>query len=326
MHPGRRTLLLALAGALTPFSAFGQSAYRTATVGFLGPASPAAYASWLQSLKDRLRELGYIENRNLRLEPRYGNGSYERLAQQAREFARLKVDVIVTSSTPAVREAIRANPDTPIVTALIADPVDMGVVQSLARPGGNVTGMAYFLRELNGKRLELLKEMLPGIKRIAVLANADNAAARSMLQQAHSTSRLLEIELREFRTSGSEQFGATFAAIAADRPDALLITDDPIYNAYAKQIGALCLAHRLAAIGGTEFMDHGVVLAYSVDHHEMFRRAAGYVDKILRGARPSELPIERSSHFRLVVNRKVARTLGVAVPQAVLLRAERTIE
>ena len=316
------TLIASLTGGL-PVRAQQK---RSAVIGFLGPASAAAYAGWLESMKVTLRELGYIEGRDVRLEARFGDGSQERLPQQAAELVRLRVDVIVTSSTAAALAAKRATSTIPIVTALISDPVDSGVVASLSRPGGNVTGTAFLLRELHGKRLEVLMEAVPKIKRVAFFANPENASAEIIAAQAYATARKLGVELVQVDVRRSIDVEAAFTE-ASRRVDAALFTDDPVFNAAGRRLGELSLERRIPAIGfDSRVAEGGALMAYGVDQHDMFRRAARYVDKILKGANPAELPVERSSRFLLTVNQKTARALDIRVPGAVLLRADRVIE
>lgn len=312
---------------MVPLAALAQRLAASRAVGFLGPASAEAYGPWIESLRAGLRDLGYVEGVNIRFEFRYGEGSYEAVARHAADLVRENIDVIVTSSTPATFEAKRATARIPIVMALVSDPVDSGLVASLAKPGGNVTGTAYFVPEMNGKRVELLKEMLPSAKLLAVLVNPENVVAGAALRQTTATASALRIQVYECRASKRADFQASFAAAAERRADALLIIDDPIFNAHAEEIGMLAMTHRLPAIGSSEFvLRGGVLMSYMVDQREMFRRAAAYVDKVFKGAKPAELPIDRSSRFELVVNQKAARALGVRVPQSILVRADRVIQ
>ena len=321
----RRDTLLGLAAlGCAPLRAFAQQK-QLAVVGFLGPASATAYASWLDVMHARLRELGYVDGKNLRFVPRYGDGSFERLSEHAADLVRLKAHVIVTSSTDAALAAKRATTTIPIVTALISDPVDTGVVASLSRPGGNVTGTTFLLRELNGKRLELIKETLPQVRRVAVLLNAKSASS-SKVMQVEDTARALKLQLVKMDVERPADLETRVAALAG-KVDAVVINDDPLFNASASRIGQLVLQARLPAVGFDDRVaEGGALLAYAIDQHDMFRRAAGYVDKVLKGAKPADLPIERSSRFLLTVNQKVARALGLQVPTAVRIRADRVIE
>lgn len=316
-----------LVTVLPTLRVFAQSPGRTVVIGFLGPASAAAYARWLDVLNVTLRESGYVEGRNLRTEYRYGEGNYERLPSHAADLVRLKVDVIVTSSTPATLAVKKATASIPIVTALISDPDETGVVASLRQPGGNVTGPAFFLRELNEKRLELLRETLPKIKRVAFFVNPSNITMTRLTEQANEQARLLGLELITVPVRDAADVEPRFSEINARRPDAAIFVDDPVFNAVVSRIGELSLRYRLPTIGFDERVaEGGALLAYSVDQADLFRQAAAYVVKILRGARPADLPIERSSRFLLTVNRKTAQTLNISIPTPVLLRADRIIQ
>ena len=296
------------------------------SIGFLLPATREGFESRVEALRAGLRELGYVEGKSVAYEYRAADGKYERLPALAAELIGLKVDVLVTAGTPGALALKGATATIPIVIATIADPTLTGIVPSLARPGGNITGLMFVVAELNAKRLEFLKQALARLKRVAVLMNPANKAMPPVQREMGQAGAKLGVELVRFDVRGPDEFEGAFAGIAAKRADAVVIVEDSMLNVNAARLGALATAKRLPAIGVDEVAEGGGLLAYGVDQREMFRRAAAYVDKILKGAKPADLPIERSSTFSLVLNLKTARQLGLTIPVDIRLRADRVIE
>ncbi|HEY5725289.1 MAG TPA: ABC transporter substrate-binding protein [Methylomirabilota bacterium] len=319
-------MALGAGAALTgPGWALAQPAGRR-SIGFLLPATRDGFESRVEALRTGLRELGYVEGKSVAYEYRAADGKYERLPALAAELIGLKVDVLVTAGTPGALALKGATATIPIVIATIADPTVTGIVPSLARPGGNITGLMFVVAELNAKRLEFLKQALTRLKRVAVLMNPDNKAMPPIQREMAQAGAKLGIEVVRFDVRGPDEFEGAFAGIAAKRADAVVIVEDSMLNVNAARLGALATAKRLPAIGVDEVAEGGGLLAYGVDQREMFRRAAAYVDKILKGAKPADLPIERSSTFTLVLNLKTARQLGLTIPADIRLRADRVIE
>ncbi len=324
----RRKFVGVLAGlgiARAPMSSAQQATVRIPRIGFLGPTSEASFAARMHALRAGLRDLGYVEGRNIQIEGRWADGTYARLPALADELVKLKVDVILTPGTPPTLAAMKATTTIPIVMTLVGDAVGSGVVNSLARPGGNVTGTTFFLPELSAKRIELLKEAMPGLGQVAVLVHADNPSYAPVLRAMEQSAGTLKIGLRPMELRGLEEFDRVFATLAAIRADALVVTDDSTWAANAKVIAQRAEKQRLPTIGFAEFADAGGLYAYGVDRYAMFRRAAYFVDKILKGAKPGELPVELPTKFDLIVNMRTASAIGVSVPQSLLLRADRVI-
>jgi putative ABC transport system substrate-binding protein len=323
----RRKLVIALgAGALaTPFGSFAQQG-KIWRVGFLGSTSAQGYARALDELRAGLRELGYVEGKNIVIEWRFAEGSYERLTGLAAELARLGVDVIVTHGTPGTRAAKQATTTIPIVMAVIGDAVSSGVVMSLARPGGNITGTTFFYPELAAKRLEIIRDAMPRARRVAVMFNPDNPGNQKGLEAMRLTATALKLELQEFNVRKPEEFDGAFAAMAAKRVDAYVATEDPVLVTNAKALADLAAKRRLPSIGFADFADAGGLLGYGVSIPDMFRRAGYFVDKILKGAKASDLPVEQWSKFELVINMKTAKALKLEIPRELAVRADRVIE
>jgi putative ABC transport system substrate-binding protein len=280
----------------------------------------------VEGLRAGLRDAGYEEGKNIAIEFRWAEGEYGRLANLAAELIRLDVHVLVTQGTPAARAARRATTTVPIVMASVGDPVSTGLVASLARPGGNITGLTFFVPELSAKRLELLKEAVPHVTRAAFLSNPENASTRPSLRAMEISARSLKLDLQHFEVRGPEEFDGVFAAMARLRIEALVVGNDGMLIANARAIGSLAARRRLPSSGPNEFAQTGGLIGYDVNHFEQYRRAAAYVDRIARGTKPGELPIERPTKFEMVLNRKTAKILGIAIPQQLLLRVDRVIE
>ena len=274
----------------------------------------------------RLRELAWIDDRNLAIEYRWAEGRSERYAEIAAEFVRLKVDLIVTGATPTSLAAKQATAVIPIVFAAAADPVATGLVASLARPGGNVTGLSIQTTDTNGKRLELLREVVPGLRRLAVLANVGNPASVLEMGEAQATARTLGLEVITSEIRRAEDIAPAFEALK-DRADALYVCADPLVNTNRTRINILAVGTRLLTIYDfREYVEAGGLMSYGPDIPGLFRRAADYVDKILRGARPADIPVEQPTKFDFVINLTTAKALGLKIPELFLLRVDEVIE
>ena len=325
----RRRIVLALgAGALAaPLASFAQQqAAKIARIGFLGTASASGWASRVEALRAGLRDLGYVEGKNIVIEFRWAKEKYDQLPDLAAELVRLKVDVLVTGGTPGTLAAKRATTTIPIVMAVSGDAVASGLVASLARPGGNITGSTFFVQELYAKRLELLKEAVPRITQVAVLLNPDNPASLTNIKQMEIAAKSMKVELQRFEVRGPNEFEGAFSAMAKRRVDAVEITDDPMLIVNARAIADLAAKKRLPSIGFKEYAEAGGLKAYGVNLLDMWRRAAYFVDRILKGTKPGDLPVEQPTKFELVINMKTAKALGIKLPPSILVRADRVIE
>jgi putative ABC transport system substrate-binding protein len=295
-------------------------------IGFLGALTAASYANQLEALRQGLRDLGYIEGKNIVIEYRWAEGKYDRLAELAAELVRLKVNLIVTHGTPGSRAAKQATATVPIVMAVSGDAVATGLVQSIARPGGNITGLTYFFPELNAKRLELVKEAVPRIGRVGVLLNPSNPANGPVLKEMEVAAASLKLELHRFEIKGPDELASAFSAMAERRVEAVEIIDDAMLIANAPRIADFAIKSKLPAIGFKEFVEGGGLMAYAVDFPAIWRRATIFVDKILKGAKPADLPVEQATKFELIINLKTAKALGITIPQTLLARADEVIE
>lgn len=315
--------MLALGSALAPLASWAQPA-KTARIGVLGLANPAAYAAQLDAFRAGLRELGYVEGRNIAIEYRWADGHYDRLKVLAAELAGLKVDVIVTHGAGAMA-AKSDTTTTPIVT-YIGDMVAAGLAASLARPGGNVTGTSFLGPELTAKRLELLKDAVPRLAQVAFVRNPASVSSSRISETMNAAARQLKMTLHAYDVKEPAQLEAVFAAMVKDRVGAIVILDDPMFIANNKAIGDLALKHRLPAIGFTGFAEAGGLMTSGVSLVELWRRHAYFVDKILKGANPANIPIEQPTKFELVINLKTAKALGLNIPQTLVQRADKVIE
>ncbi|MGC2454440.1 MAG: ABC transporter substrate-binding protein, partial [Pseudolabrys sp.] len=298
-------------------------------IGFLGSAPPATFASRIEGFRLGLRDFGYIEGTNISIEYRFAQGHYERLSDLAAELVRSKVDLIVTHGTPGSLAAKRATTTIPIVMASIGDPVATGVVASVARPGGNITGQSFFNPELRAKRIELLKEVMPRLTQVAVILNVDNPAHSAIgpeFQAMETVAHQLNIKLQPFRLREPSELVSAFEKMEQTHAEAVETGDDPLALGNVGAIVALAARGRLLSIGPEEVPRAGGILGYGADIVAVFRRAAFFVDRILKGTNPADLPIERVSKFQFILNRKAAKALGFEVPQSILLRADEVIE
>ena len=316
-------LLRGLLGA--PFVAESQSVPKVPRIGFLGAASATGYATQLEAFRLGLRDLGYVEGQNLVVEYRWADGRYERLTPLAAELVALKVDVILTHGTPGTQAAKQATSTIPIVVVVVGDAVATGLVQSLARPGGNVTGSSFFLPELSAKRLELLREALPGASRVAVLLNPGNPIHALISRDLDTRGHELGVALQYANARTVGDFDRAFETMVKGRAQGLVIVDDGMLIANAARLAELAARNRLPAIGFSELVGAGAFMSYGVSFPALWRQAPTFVDRILKGAKPSEIPIEQASRFELILNLKAAKVLNVQVPPAVLARADSII-
>jgi ABC-type uncharacterized transport system substrate-binding protein len=318
----RRAFIGALTGGLfaTPLAAEAQLAGKVWRIGLLD------YAEFWDPLRQGLSELGYIEGKTIVFEYRTSGGQGERLASLARELVQRPVDVIVTYGTPASQAAKHATTTIPIVIVGVGDPVKTGLVTSLARPGGNITGNTVLGGVIGATRLQLLHEAIPGVSHVAFLWNPQNASNRVQLDSVLVGARALGLALLPVQVNGPDELDSAFAAMMRKRPDGLMITADPVQQLFVTRIVQLAATHRLPAIYQ---MKHNVIagglMSYGASLSELFRRAATYVDKILKGAKPADLPVEQPTKFELVINLKTAKALGLTIPPSVLQRADEVI-
>ena len=321
----RRDFIAGLCGvAAWPLAARAQPA-KLPTIGFLGTTTPSAWADYVPAFVQRLRELGWIEGRTVAIEYRWAEGRNDRFNEIAAEFARLKVDIIVTSGGAGVA-AKQATSTIPIVLALANDPVGSGLATSLARPGGNVTGLSLLAPDLAGKRLENLRRVLPDVRRLAILGNAGYPAAVVEMVDLQLTARKLGLEAMIPEVRRAEDMAPTIEQLKG-RVDALYVCADPLISTNLVRINALALAAQLPTMHGARYyVDGGGLMSYGPNYRDMFRRAGDYVDKILRGTRPGDLPIEQPTKFELVISLKTAKALGITVPPSILATADEVIE
>jgi putative ABC transport system substrate-binding protein len=323
----RREFIRLLGGAAVwPVAARAQQAGKPPTIGFLGAATPSATSQRVAAFVQRLRELGWIEGRTVTIEYRWGEGRSKRFAEIAAEFVRLKVDVIVTHGTAAVIAAKQATAVIPIVFADAGDPVSTGLVASLARPGGNVTGLSLQQADLAGKRLELLREAVPGLRRLAIMANIGSPATVLDMNEVQAAARTLGLEAATLEIRRAEDIAPAFDALKS-RAEALYVCGDSLVSTNRIRINTLALAARLPTVYvQRDFVEAGGLMSYGPNFPDLFRRAAEIVDKILRGTKPADLPVEQPTKFDLVINLTTAKALGLTIPEPFLLRADEVIE
>ena len=323
----RRDLITLIGGAAAawPLAARAQQAGKQPTIGLLGAGTPSTWSPWLAAFAQRLHELGWSEGRTIAIEYRWAEGRPERFAEIAAEFVRLKVDVLVTggAAVPAVKQATSV---IPTVFAVADDPVGSGYVASLARPGGNVTGLSNQQIELVGKRIELLRELIPGLRRLAIMANTDAPGVRLEMAEAQTVAGRLGLQVVTSAIRRAEDIAPAFEAMEG-RADALYVCGDVLTTAYRIRINTLALGLRLPTIFSTrDLVETGGLISYGANFPDLFRRAADLVDKILRGAKPADIPVEQPTKFDFVINLTTAKALGLKIPEAVLLRADEVIE
>jgi putative ABC transport system substrate-binding protein len=320
----RREFITLLGGAAVwPLASRAQAAK---TIGLLGAVSASQQSPWTEAFLQRLRELGWIEGRTVSIAYRWTEGSNERAAEMATELVRLKVDVIITSGTPTILAAKRATATVPIVFATAADPVGSGLVTSLPRPGANVTGLSVQSPDLSGKRLELLREAVPGLQRLAAIGSAGSPAAILELGEVQVASRALGLDIETFEIRRTEDFASVFAGFNG-RAQALYVVTDSFMASNRVRINTLALSARLPTMHGIRgYVEVGGLMSYAASFRDLWRRAGDYVDKILRGAKPADLPVEQPTKFDLTINLVTAKALGLEIPATLLARADEVIE
>ncbi|HEU5297049.1 MAG TPA: ABC transporter substrate-binding protein [Burkholderiaceae bacterium] len=320
--------VLAFTLLAAPLAAEAQQAGKVARIGFLSFTSPSDRPPLRDAFRQRLRELGWVEGENVVIDYRYAEDRVDRLTDLAAELVRLKVDLIVSWGTQGVTAARNATKTIPIVMIAVRDPVGTGLIASLARPGGNVTGVAgYAGLEIVAKQLELLKEIVPKIHRVAILSNPTNAYHKLAIREMNVPARSLGVQLQLLEARGPNEFDGAFAAMAKERVEALIVLSDAMLNSHRGRLADLAAKSRLpAAYGVIESVEAGGLMSYGPSFLDLFRRSAAYVDKILKGAKPADLPVEQPTTFELVINLKTAKALGLTIPPSLLARADQIIE
>ena len=325
----RRAFIALLGGAAAswPLEARAQQANKIPRIGLLSPFSASDAVLWNQAFLQGLRDLGWVDGKTIDIEYRYGEGQNDRLPGLVADLVRLKVDIIVTSVSNDILAAKKATSEIPIVMAAAGDPVAIGIVASLSRPGGNITGLSQMTPDLTGKRLELLREIAPSVASVAVLFNPDDPISRLGLSEIQPSARKLGVEVQALEVrSPADLVQALHGAVAA-RVGALAMMPNPVFVTNLKQIADFALQNKLPSMFHLrEFADDGGLVSYGVDRSDLYRRAATFVDKILKGAKPADLPIEQPTKFDLAINLKTARALGLTVPQSLLATADEVIE
>jgi putative tryptophan/tyrosine transport system substrate-binding protein len=323
----RRAFITLLGGAAAwPIAAGAQQAASKPTIGFLRANTRSAKDQLIADFVQRLSELGWVEGRTIAIEYRWSDGRRERLPEIVAEFVRLKVDIMVLEGTAATLAAKQATSVIPIVFPVSGDPIGSGLVASLARPGGNITGLSIQQTDLNGKRLELMREVLPDLRRLAIMANVDAPIAVQDMREVQTAARTLGFEVATFEIRRAEDIAPGFEGLNG-RADALYVCGDPLMDTHRVRINMLALAARLPTMHGVrEYVEAGGLMSYGESFTSLFRRTADLVDKILRGAKPSDIPVEQPTKFELVINVKTAKALGLTVPPSLLARADEVIE
>ena len=324
----RRQLLIALAaGALAaPFASRAQQ-QRVYRVGFLGNSTAALEANLVAPFREGLRDLGYVEGRNIIIEYRWAEGKYERFPDLIAELVARKVEVIVTAGTPAALAVRRATATVPLVMVAVGDPVSTGLVASLARPGGNSTGLTSIAPDLEGKRLELLRQVVPKLARVSFLVNPDNAFHVGSEKQARAAAQVLHVDVQFIGARADSDFDHAFDAIAKERPDAIIVLADRLFLHNRARIVDFAARNRLPAVYPyRELVEAGGLMSFGPNYADMHRRAATYVDKILKGAKPADVPVEQPTKFELIINLKSAKAFRLTIPQSLLLRADEVIQ
>jgi putative ABC transport system substrate-binding protein len=325
----RRTFVATLTGGLlhAPLAAGAQPAGKLRRIGFLGNSTEALEANLVGPFRDGFRELGYVEGRDLVIEYRWAEGQYDRFPALIAELVALKVEVIVTAGTPAALAVKGAKTTIPLVMVAVGDPVGTGLVTSLARPGGNLTGLVSIAPDLEGKRLELLTEVVPKLSHVAFLVNPANAFHVGSEKQARAAAKLLHLKVEFVAVRAESEFDRAFQAISSHRPGALVMLADRLFLHHRARIVDFAARNRLPTVYAyTELVEAGGLMSFGPSYPGMHRRAAYFVDKILKGVRPADLPMEQPSKFELVINLRTARALGLTIPQTVLLRADELIQ
>jgi putative ABC transport system substrate-binding protein len=327
IRASRLVAIFTIALLAAPLTAGAQQAPKAPRIGVLHPGAPAAASQLVAAFKQGLREHGYVEGQNIVVERRFAEARAERLSDIAAELVRLKVDVIVTASDVGIAAVKQQTETIPIVMANSTDPVGTGFVASLARPGGNVTGLSNISPELSAKRLELLKEAVPGLSRVAIMWSPDVRGAVLDYKETENAARSLRLQLQSAEVSRADDFSRAFSALTIRRAEALIVAGSPLTYINRGQIASLAQKNRLPSMSTQrEFADAGGLITYGPNLAEQWRRAATYVDKILKGAKPGDLPVEQPTKFELVINLKTAKALGLTIPPSLLRRADQVIE
>ncbi len=326
----RRTFLVMISGGClaAPLAAEGQQPAKVPRIGLLLGGSPSVGISSerIEAFRQGLRELGYVEGKNLAIEYRWAEGKPERFPDFAAELVRLKVDVIVAHTTPAALAAKNATEALPIVMVIVADPVGSGLVRNLPRPGGNITGLSFLAADLGAKQLQLLKEAVPTISRVGVLRIPANPAHTLILRGMETAAPTLRVTLQILDVRVVDDLESVFAALSKDRAGGVVVLPDPMLSQERRRIADLAAKHRLPDMYGVLDPGAGGLMTYAADDRDNWRRAATYVDKILKGAKPADLPVEQPTKFKFVINLKTAKTLGLTIPPSLLLRADEVIQ
>jgi putative ABC transport system substrate-binding protein len=323
----RRAFITLLGGAAAawPLAAHAQQG-RKARIGFLGLVSASSHAPRVAALRAGLRDLGWIEGQNIQIDFRWAEGQYDRLSALAEELVRLNVDVLVTHGSSGALAARKATSKTPIVLTAVADMLALGVITSLARPGSNMTGLSFFNAELAAKRLELMKEAIPGLRKAAVLLNPNNASNAFVVAELQEAAKSLNVALEVVEAGQPGDFVNAFAAMTERQVSAVVIHEDPMLNANANTLAVFAAVKRLPSCGFPEFVRAGGLFAYGINFPALDYRAAAFVDKILKGANPADIPVERATKFNVSINLQTAKALGIDVPATLLARADEVIE
>jgi putative ABC transport system substrate-binding protein len=309
------------------FPADAQQPGKVPRIGFLSTVSPSTLSSRVDSFRQGLRELGYVEGKNIVIEWRYGDGKLDRLPALAAELVRLKVDVIVTAAPPVTRAAKQATVTIPIVMAFDDDPVGSGFVASLNRPGGNITGLSTQSPEISGKQLEFLREIVPELSRVGVLGDVTRPGVPQALREINVVADAFRVQVQYLEVRGPKDIETAFRAATKERADALIVLGSPVLRSQQKQVVDLAVKSRLPATYNVpEFVEDGGLMTYGVNINDLYRRAATYVDKILKGAKPADLPVEQPTKFEFIINLKAAKQIGLTIPQSVLYRADKVIK
>jgi putative tryptophan/tyrosine transport system substrate-binding protein len=305
--------------------AHAQQPTKVPRIGYLSPGSPVT--GRVETVLQGLRELGYQEGKNIAIESRYAEGKLDRLPALAAELVRLKVDIIVSTGASVTRAVKKVTNTIPIVMAQDNDPVGNGFVASLARPGGNITGVSSYSAELNGKRLELLKEIVPRLSRVAVLGISTNPGNAQALKETELAAAAFSVQIQYLDVLRPKDIETSFRVASKVRADALLVFGGPLFNSQRAQLVEIAVKSRLPAIyNGTEIVEDGGLMSYAASGADLFRRSATYVDKILKGAKPADLPVEQPTKFEFIINLKTAKQIGLTIPPNVLVRADRVIK
>jgi putative ABC transport system substrate-binding protein len=323
----RRDFLTGIVVSSTvPLAARAQQSGKLPTIGFVGAGTPSSFGPWVTAFVQRLRELGWIENRTVAIEIRWAEGRVARYGEIAAEFVRLKVDAILTTGTPATLAAKQATSVIPIVFVGVNDPVASGVVASLARPVGNLTGLSNQQHDVAGKRLDLLREVVPGLHRLAILGNPANTGFTLEMKDVQTLADKIGLETVLLEIREAEEIGPALESLN-NRADALYFSSDPLFNSNRIRINTVVLHLRLPTVYAfREYIEAGGLMSYGANFPALFRRGAEFVDKILRGAKPADIPVEQPTEFDLVINLTTAKALGLTVPPALLARADEVIE